>query len=58
MFAWFRRLVPREDSFFELFARHADTILLGARDLQGMLAGGGTVQHHYTAVLAACLVLE
>jgi uncharacterized protein len=53
MFAWFRRLMPREDSFFELFARHADTILLGARELQGMLAGGATVQHRYTAVLAA-----
>ena len=53
MFAWFRRLMPREDAFFELFARHADTILLGARELQAMLAGGATVQRHYTAVLAA-----
>jgi predicted phosphate transport protein (TIGR00153 family) len=53
MFAWFRRLMPREDAFFELFARHADTILLGAKELQAMLAGGTTVQHHYTAVLAA-----
>ena len=45
--------MPRENAFFELFARHADTILLGARELQAMLAGGTTVQHHYTAVLAA-----
>ena len=53
MLAWFRRLMPREDSFFELFARHADTILLGAQELQAMLAGGATVQQRYAAVLAA-----
>ena len=26
MFGWFRRLLPREERFFDLYARHADTI--------------------------------
>jgi predicted phosphate transport protein (TIGR00153 family) len=53
MFAWFRRLMPREEGFFALFTRHADIILLGAREMQGMLAGGPSAQTHYGAVLAA-----
>ncbi|MBL6458304.1 DUF47 domain-containing protein [Belnapia sp. T6] len=53
MLAWFRRLMPREEGFFDLFTRHADTILLGARELQGMLAGGPEAHAHYGAVLAA-----
>ena len=31
MMGWFRRLMPREDRFFDLFARHAATLVAGAR---------------------------
>jgi uncharacterized protein Yka (UPF0111/DUF47 family) len=53
MVAWFRRLLPREDRFFEMFARHADCVVLGAAELRAMLEGGDAVQCHYPAVLAA-----
>ncbi len=53
MFRWFRHLLPREERFFEMFARHADTILRGAEELRGMLEGGAAVQRHYPNVLAA-----
>src|SRR6266700_1843311 len=36
----FRALLPKEERFFELFARHAQTVAQGASALQGMLRGG------------------
>ncbi|MBV1797209.1 DUF47 domain-containing protein [Siccirubricoccus sp. G192] len=53
MFRWFRRLMPREEHFFDMYARHADTIVRGAEELRGMLQGGEAVRRHYPAVLAA-----
>ncbi len=53
MVAWFRRLLPREEQFFEMFARHADCVVLGAAELRAMLEGGEAVRQHYPAVLAA-----
>jgi predicted phosphate transport protein (TIGR00153 family) len=40
MMRWFRAFLPREERFFELFARHAVTVLHGAQALQGVLRGG------------------
>jgi uncharacterized protein len=40
MFRWFRALLPREERFFDLFARHAEVVAQGARALQDMLKGG------------------
>src|SRR5207237_1506335 len=40
MLRWFRSLLPREERFFELFARHAQTAVQGALALQDMLKGG------------------
>src|ERR1700731_1105987 len=40
MLRWFRALLPREERFFDLFARHAQTVLQGALALQEMLRGG------------------
>ncbi|MDB5627883.1 MAG: hypothetical protein JWQ51_223 [Tardiphaga sp.] len=37
---WFRSFLPREERFFDLFARHSQTVVLGAEALQGMLRGG------------------
>src|ERR1700748_2562304 len=40
MMRWFRALLPREERFFDLFARHAQTVVKGAEALQEMLKGG------------------
>ncbi len=40
MLRWFRALLPKEERFFDLFARHAKTVAQGAAALQGMLEGG------------------
>lgn len=34
-----RAIMPREDSFFDMFARHADTLVAGSEALVEMLAG-------------------
>jgi uncharacterized protein Yka (UPF0111/DUF47 family) len=52
MVAWFRRMLPREERFFDLFDRHAGFIAAGAQELRAMLEGGEAVQRHYPAVLA------
>jgi uncharacterized protein len=36
---FFRKLMPREDAFFDLFERHAETLVAGADHLAAMLAG-------------------
>jgi len=53
MFGWFRRLLPREERFFDMFGRHADAIVRGAEELRAMLDGGEAVQRRCAAVLAA-----
>src|SRR5512142_2777710 len=40
MLRWFRAFLPKEERFFELFARHSKTVEQGALALQGMLRGG------------------
>jgi uncharacterized protein Yka (UPF0111/DUF47 family) len=37
---WFRAFLPKEERFFELFAKHSQTLLQGALALQGVLRGG------------------
>jgi len=39
MMGWFRRLLPHEDRFFDLFAKHAETLLLGSKALERLLSG-------------------
>jgi predicted phosphate transport protein (TIGR00153 family) len=36
-------LLPKEDQFFELFARHSQTLVNGAAALEGMLRGGNEI---------------
>jgi predicted phosphate transport protein (TIGR00153 family) len=43
---WFRAILPREERFFELFRRHAQTVVAGADALQGMLRGGPDIQKY------------
>src|SRR3569833_3070544 len=40
MMRWFRAYLPKEERFFDLFDRHAQTVIQGAVALQGMLNGG------------------
>ena len=44
MLGWFTALMPKEERFFELFARHAQVTLAGAEALRGLLQGGDDVQ--------------
>ncbi len=37
---WFRALLPKEERFFELFAKHSHAVREGALALRGMLQGG------------------
>jgi uncharacterized protein len=43
MLGWFRALMPKEERFFELFTRHAQVTLAGAKALRGLLEGGDDV---------------
>ncbi|MDO9563803.1 MAG: DUF47 domain-containing protein [Bradyrhizobium sp.] len=40
MMRWFRAFLPREERFFELFAKHSVVCVQGALALQGVLRGG------------------
>ncbi|HWY60503.1 MAG TPA: DUF47 domain-containing protein [Rhizomicrobium sp.] len=43
MFRWFQALLPREDRFFALYNRHAQTLVRGAEALRELLSGGPAV---------------
>lgn len=45
MMRWFQKLLPREDAFFDMFERHARTLITGADALQKLLEGGDEVPH-------------
>jgi len=51
MLQWFHALLPREERFFELFARHSDTVVAGAAALRAMLEGGDAVALNYKTVM-------
>jgi predicted phosphate transport protein (TIGR00153 family) len=44
MLGWFQALMPREERFFTLFAKHAGIVVAGAEALRGPLRGGDTVE--------------
>ncbi len=48
---WFHALLPREDRFFDLFARHAEAVVAGAIALRAMLEGGDAVSSNYKTVM-------
>ena len=43
MLRWFQALMPREDRFFALYDRHAETLVEGAKALRELLNGGAGV---------------
>jgi uncharacterized protein len=51
MMRWFHALLPREERFFDLFARHSETVSAGAKALREMLEGGDAVPRHCKVVM-------
>ena len=51
MLRWFQALLPREERFFDLFARHSEAVAAGAEALREMLEGGDAVPRHYKTVV-------
>jgi predicted phosphate transport protein (TIGR00153 family) len=51
MLRWFQALMPKEERFFELFARHAEAVVGGARALRAMLEGGAEVESRCREVI-------
>ncbi|MBX3596025.1 MAG: DUF47 domain-containing protein [Rhizobiaceae bacterium] len=45
MMTWFRKLLPREDRFFDLFEQHAATLVGAAEALDKLLAGNDIERH-------------
>jgi uncharacterized protein len=52
MLRWFQALMPREDRFFDLFNRHAKTLVQGAEALRELLNGGAGVAEAARKVFA------
>ncbi|ASY58838.1 MULTISPECIES: DUF47 domain-containing protein [Sinorhizobium] len=46
MLGLFRKLLPREDRFFDLFEQHSRTVLEAAEALKALLAGGPDIERH------------
>jgi uncharacterized protein len=51
MMRWFHALMPKEERFFELFARHSKAVLAGAEALRAMLEGGDAIERNYQIVM-------
>jgi uncharacterized protein len=51
MLQWFHKLLPREDRFFDLFARHSEVVVAGAKALREMLDGGDAVTRYCKTVM-------
>ncbi len=51
MLGWFHSLMPKDERFFDLFARHSEAVLAGAQALRRMLEGGAAVAANYQAVM-------
>jgi uncharacterized protein len=50
MLGWFQALLPKDERFFELFARHSQIIVAGAKALRQLLDGGDAVVDFCNAV--------
>jgi len=46
MLGWFRALMPKDDRFFDLFARHSRTLVQGAVALEKLLQADDAMQEH------------
>lgn len=50
MLSWFRKLMPREDQFFDLFAQHSKTVV-GAAEALNELLGGTDIEGHCARIV-------
>lgn len=51
MMRWFHALMPKEERFFELFARHSQAVLAGAEALRAMMEGGDAISRNCQTVM-------
>lgn len=51
MLRWFHAIMPKEERFFDLFARHSEIVVEGALALRALLEGGDSISTHYQAVM-------
>ena len=51
MLGWFRAIMPKEERFFDLFARHSQAVVAGAEALRAMLDGGDAVPRHFRTIM-------
>ncbi|WOS62905.1 DUF47 domain-containing protein [Sinorhizobium fredii] len=52
MLGLFRKLLPREDRFFDLFEQHSRTVMEAAEALNALLAGGPDIERHCDRIVA------
>jgi predicted phosphate transport protein (TIGR00153 family) len=52
MLSLFRKMMPREDRFFDLFEQHSRTVVGAAEALQSVLAGGPDMDQHCDRIIA------
>lgn len=45
MLEWFRKLLPHEEQFFDLFAQHSETVVAAAHSLNALLSGDDRDRH-------------
>jgi predicted phosphate transport protein (TIGR00153 family) len=51
MLGWFHALMPKEERFFELFSKHSEAVLAGAKALRAMMEGGAAIATNYQIVM-------
>jgi predicted phosphate transport protein (TIGR00153 family) len=51
MLNWFHALMPKDERFFELFARHSEAVLAGAHALRRMMDGGDAITANCQTVM-------
>ncbi len=50
MFEFFRKMMPKEERFFDMFERHAALLVSGAKALRALLEGGASVEQNAATV--------
>lgn len=51
MLGWFQALMPKEQRFFDLFTRHAETVVAGAVALRRLLRGDDEIQYCHKMIV-------
>jgi hypothetical protein len=53
MLSWFQALMPKEERYFDLFERHAETLVAGAKAPRRLPEGGEGVASRATGIVIA-----